>query len=88
MKGLAELTLQQREDDTRTLTLVTRILELAVFHLQVSEERLGQQVQEFLQSKHKLGVRLYGSGERHIRTTLLDRVMLQHQRWLAQLVHR
>ena len=88
MKGLAELTLQQREDDTRTLTLVTRILGLAVFHLQVSEERLGQHEQDYLQSKHKLGVRLYGSGERHIRTTLLDRVMLQHQRWLAQLVHR
>ena len=88
MEGLAEQTLQQREDDTRTLTLVTRILELAVFHLQVSEEQLGQHEQDFQQSKQKLGVRLYGSRERHIRTTLLDRALLQHQRWLAQLVHR
>ena len=87
MQRMVDKILADREDDTKALNLIISILELIIFKHYVSVDAVDKHSKHFYQSKAKLEVKLYGE-EKHIRTILLDRVLLHHERWMVELLHR
>ena len=87
MKKLVEKLLSVREDDTKSLNQIISILKMIMFQHCVSEESVEKHSKSFYQSKSKLEVQLFGS-DKHIRTILLDRIVLHHQRRLVENLHQ
>ena len=78
--------LKEREDDTKSLKIIINILELLIFKHNTSTETLEKHTKSFYQSKSKLEVKLFGK-EKHTRIILMDRVLLQHERYYSMITN-
>ena len=87
MKRMVDNILKEREDDTKSLKIIINILELLIFKHNTSTETVEKHTKSFYQSKSKLEVKLYGK-EKHTRIILMDRVLLQHERWMVECLHK
>lgn len=81
MEKLSQKLMSDKEDDTNALKIVVNILETIMLNYSITEEAFDLNTSTFYHSKWKLEVKLFGS-EKHIRTLLIDRIIIQHEQRL------